>query len=107
MVRAVLRRQPPEPDEDVEVNLTGNRITVTGKREAEQAADTDTYYCCERSYGTFARSFTLPEDVDAEHIRAELKHGVMAIDVPKSPKAQPKRISITGSEKQGEAKAKA
>jgi HSP20 family protein len=86
---------PGVKDEDLEITLTGNRLTIAGKREAEEQQKTDTYYMYERSYGTFARAFTLPEGVDAEHIRTELKAGVLTVVVPKRPEAQPKKIAVT------------
>ena len=52
--------------EDIDINLTGNRLTVSGRREAEEVDESDTVYCCERSYGSFTRSFTLPADVDPD-----------------------------------------
>jgi HSP20 family protein len=85
---------PGVKDEDIEITLTGTRLTITGKREAEQQEQSDTFYVYERSYGTFTRSFTLPEGVDTEHIRTELKDGVLHVIVPKKPEAQPKRITV-------------
>jgi len=48
----------------------------------------------ERSHGSFARSFTMPDGVDAENVAADLKHGVLTLRIPKKPEAQPKRIAI-------------
>lgn len=84
-------------EQDVDLNVTGNRLTVAGKREAEQAEETDTYYCSERSFGAFTRSFTLPEGIDADRIQADLKEGILTVRVPKSAEAQPKRISISSA----------
>ena len=81
-------------EEDLDIQLTGNRLTVSGKREAEKVDESDRYYAYERMYGTFSRSFTLPEGIDAEHVRAELKEGVLNLIVPKKPEVQPKRIQI-------------
>jgi HSP20 family protein len=85
--------------EDLDIALTGNRLTVSGKREEEQRDEGERYYAYERSYGTFSRSFTLPEGVDAEHVQCDLKHGVLTLVLPKKPELQPKRIAIkTGKE---------
>jgi len=90
---------PGIKEQDIEVNVTGNRLTITGKREMEQQDKTDTYYTYERTYGSFVRTFTLPDGVDAEHARAELKNGVLTLAIPKAPEAQPKKIEVKGGEK--------
>ena len=59
------------------MTLTGNRLTVLGKREAETQEQTDTYYAYECSYDDFTRSFTLLEGADANGINADLKDSVL------------------------------
>lgn len=81
--------------EDIDVSCTGNRLSISGKRETEKQEKTETYYTYERSYGNFTRSFTLPEGVDMNNIHADLRDGVLTIDVPKRAEAQPKKISVT------------
>ncbi len=90
---------PGVKTEDVDVSITANRLMIRGKREAEKEEKSDTFYLFERSYGSFARSFTLPEGVDAEHIRADLKDGVLALTLPKRPEVQPKKIDVTAEPK--------
>jgi HSP20 family protein len=91
---------PGVKDSDLEITVTGNRLTVSGNREEEKQEQTDTYYFCERSYGDFTRSFTMPDgEVDTDQIRAELKSGVLAIVVPKRPEVQPKKVTVRSSEK--------
>ena len=85
---------PGVKDKDVDVTLTGNRLSITGKRDTEHQEKTDTYYVYERSYGTFSRAFTLPEGVDGGRIRAELKDGVLSVALPKRPELQAKKIPI-------------
>jgi HSP20 family protein len=85
---------PGVKEGDVEVTVTGNRLTVSGKREAEKEEQNDTYYTCERSYGEFARSFTLPEGVDMNSVNAELHQGVLNISIRKTPQAQAKKIAV-------------
>jgi HSP20 family protein len=80
--------------EDFDVNITGNRLTVSGKRDAEKQEKTDTYYTYERSYGSFTRAFTLPEGIDANGIHADLRDGVLTLNVPKKPEMQPKKIAV-------------
>jgi HSP20 family protein len=85
---------PGIKEEDLEVTSTGNRLTVSGKREAEKEEKDDTYYTYERSYGGFTRSFTLPEHADPAHVKAELTNGELTIVVPKTPAAVAKRIPV-------------
>lgn len=85
---------PGMKEADVEVKLAGDRLTISGKREAEREDKDDTYYAFERSFGTFLRTFTLPDGFDAEHVFAELKDGVLTVVVPKKPLAQARTIAI-------------
>ena len=97
-VRSVLD-VPGIKQADLDVSLTGNRLTITGKREAEKEDKGDTYYTYERSYGSFTRSFTLPEGVNASAIRADLHDGVLSVVLPKTPEAQPKKIPVSTEQK--------
>lgn len=90
---------PGVDEKDVDIQRTGNRLTISGKRESEKEEKGETFYTMERSYGSFARSFTLPDGVDSEHIRADLSNGVLTIVAPKTPEAQPQKISLKSSEK--------
>jgi HSP20 family protein len=81
-------------EEDLDVSLTGNRLTVSGKREEEKRQEEDRYYACERTYGSFSRSFTLPEGVDAEHAEADLSSGVLTITLAKRPEVKPRKIEV-------------
>jgi len=85
---------PGIKENDMSINLTDSRLTVSGKREEEKKQESDTYFSMERSYGTFVRSFTLPEGIDADKVSANLKDGVLTISVPKKPGTQPKQISV-------------
>jgi HSP20 family protein len=85
---------PGVKQEDLDITLTENRLTVSGRRDAEKREEGDRFYAYERSYGTFTRTFTLPEGVDGEHVQADLKEGVLTLVIPKKPEVQPKRISI-------------
>ena len=86
---------PGFKEKDIEITMTGNRLTVSGKREAEKEETTDTYYARECSYGAFTRAFTLPEGTDGnDNIRAELTQGVLTLHLPKRPELQPKRIEV-------------
>lgn len=85
---------PGVKESDLEVRLTQNRLTISGKRESEKVEKTDQYYASERSYGSFTRAFTLPEGIQSDKIQAELKSGVLTLAVPKKPEAQPKKIEV-------------
>lgn len=85
---------PGVKEADLDVRLTQNRLAVSGKRESEKTDKGDTYYTYERAYGSFTRTFTLPEGVDADKIRAELKEGVLTIELPKRPELQPKKVAV-------------
>lgn len=87
---------PGIEEEDLDITLNGNRLTVSGRREAEQRDEGETYYTYERSYGSFARSFTLPEGADAEQVEADLKDGVLTLSVAKKTEHQPRKISLKG-----------
>lgn len=85
---------PGIKEADIDVSFTGDRLSVSGKREMEHKEEKETYYAYERSYGSFSRSFTLPAGVDVEHAKAELKEGVLTIVLPKIPEVQPKKIEV-------------
>jgi HSP20 family protein len=98
---------PGVDEKDLEITLTGDRITVSGKRETEKREESDRFYAYERSYGSFSRAFTLPEGVNADNVDAELKNGVLTIKLPKRPEVQPRRITVGSStgEKKDQVKA--
>jgi len=80
--------------EDIEVTLTGNTLTIKGKRERSEEQKGETYHLIERAYGEFVRSFTLPSTVDPEGISADYKDGVLELRLPKTQKELPRRIPI-------------
>jgi HSP20 family protein len=88
---------PGVKQEDLNISLTGNRLTISGQRNEEKKDEGETHYVHERSFGSFSRSFSLPEGIDAEHVQADLKDGVLNVVVPKKPEVQPKRILIKGA----------
>jgi HSP20 family protein len=85
---------PGIDERELEVTITGNRLTVSGKREAEREEKSDRYYAYERNYGTFTRSFTLPDGADLDKLNAHLEKGVLTLTVPKKPEVQPKKIAV-------------
>ena len=90
---------PGVKDKDVEVKLLGNRLTISGKRDAEHEDKSDSYYTYERSYGSFMRAFTLPDGIDGDHVQADLKEGVLTVAIPKKENAQAKTIAIKSGAK--------
>jgi HSP20 family protein len=82
--------------EDVNIEIHENRLIIPGERETE--AKGDRYHRLERAYGRFERAFWLPTTVDAEHIQASFKNGVLELSLPKSATAKPKQIPITEAE---------
>jgi HSP20 family protein len=85
---------PGVKEKDLEVTMTGNRLNVSGKREEEKEEKSDRYYAYERNYGSFSRSFTLPEGAEVDKLHASLDQGVLTIAVPKKPEVQPKKIAV-------------
>nr|MBK7068563.1 Hsp20 family protein [Deltaproteobacteria bacterium] len=85
---------PGIKEKDLEISMTGNRLTVSGHREAEKRDESDRYYLYERSYGSFSRSFTLPDGVDNTKVAADLKDGVLTMLVPRRPETQPRKINV-------------
>jgi HSP20 family protein len=97
---------PGVEEKDLEVTLTGERLVVSGRREAEKREENERFYAYERTFGSFSRAFTLPEGVEAESVRAELKNGVLTLVVPKRPEVKPRTVKIdVGGEKASELKA--
>jgi len=82
---------------DVEIRLENNNLNIQGQRKFEQVNGKG-YHRIERSYGSFARSFTLPNTVDTERVRADYKNGVLTITLPKKEVAKPRTIRVEVSE---------
>ena len=91
----VLKAELPEIDEkDVHIHVEGNILTLTGERQREEEVKKDHYHRTERFYGTFSRSFALPETVDRDKIKATFKRGIMKLEMPKREEVKPKEIKI-------------
>jgi HSP20 family protein len=86
---------PGFDEQDVDVSVAGNRLTVSGKRENKTENKRESYYYSERSYGSFSRSFVLPEGTDSERIEADMKNGVLTPQVPKAAATQPRKIQLS------------
>jgi HSP20 family protein len=98
---------PGVSEEDLEITIERNRLTVSGQREMEQRDEKDRYYAVERAYGAFTRTFTLPGDIDESRVEAELKEGVLTLKIPKSREQQAKKVQLKGGSGGGAKTAKA
>ncbi len=85
---------PGVDPKDVEVTVENGMLTIRGERQFEKAAEGETYHRVERVYGTFERSFALPNTVDAERIEARYKNGLLTLHMPKREEAKPKPVKI-------------
>lgn len=85
---------PGMREEDIDVSIVGNRLTISGRREEEKRREEEQYFAYERQYGSFSRSFVLPETYDQDRVQAEMKDGVLTVTVPKRPGAQARHIPV-------------
>jgi HSP20 family protein len=86
-------------EEDVNVELDGNVLTISGERKFEHDEQHDGYRRIERSYGSFSRSLTLPDGIDADAVQASFEHGVLEISVPKPEQRKSRRVTIAAGAK--------
>ena len=91
---------PGMKQEDIDVSVVGDMLTIKGERKAETEVKEEDYYCCERSYGGFSRSVALPSTVDAGKIEASYEDGVLEVSLPKAPEVKPKKISVSAKKKE-------
>jgi HSP20 family protein len=85
---------PGVEEKDLDIQLSGNILTVSGKREAEKRDEQANYYAVERSFGAFSRSFQLPAGIDGDKVEAKLVSGVLTLTIPKSTAAKSKKIDV-------------
>jgi HSP20 family protein len=91
----VLKAELPgvNPD-DVEIRVEDNTLYLKGERKFEKEVKEQSYHRVERSYGTFTRTFSLPNSIDADKVSANYKDGVLTLTMPKKEEAKPKTIKI-------------
>jgi HSP20 family protein len=90
---------PGVTEKDVMINVADNAMTITGEKKQEKETKEGNYYRMERSYGSFQRVLSLPDDIDQDNIQANFKHGVLTVTMPRQ-KIVPhtgKTIEITSS----------
>lgn len=91
----IIKAELPEvKKDDVRVTVQDGVLTIFGERRQEQEEKDKRYHRVERSYGSFVRSFTLPEFVDEAKVSAEFKDGVLRLQLPKTEKARPRAIEV-------------
>ena len=85
---------PGMTEEDVNIELENNVLTISGERKTEHEEKHEGYYRLERSAGAFSRSLTLPEGIDPDALAATFDNGVLEVRIPKPVQAQPRRVQI-------------
>lgn len=85
---------PDMKKEDIKLTVHDDVLTITGERKYEKEEKGKKYHRVERAYGSFMRSFTLPDDADASKVVADYKDGLLKVHLPKSEKAKPKSIEV-------------
>jgi len=81
----------------VEIRVEDNTLYLKGERKFEKEVKEQNYHRVERTYGTFTRTFSLPNSVDADKVGANYKDGVLTLTMPKKEEAKPKTIKINVS----------
>jgi HSP20 family protein len=93
--KVTIKADLPEVDQkDLKIEVADGHLTLRGERKLEREEKKGIYRRLERRYGGFARSFTLPETVDADKIVADYDKGVLRIEIPKREEARPKQIPV-------------
>jgi HSP20 family protein len=91
----ILRAEIPGVEEkDIDLKLEGNVLTLKGEKKLQDEHERNDFHRMESFYGSFTRSFTLPETVDRDHIKAEFKNGILMITVPQKPEVKPREIPV-------------
>lgn len=91
----VIRAEIPGVAKDkIKVNLTEDRVDISATLERKKEEKEENYYCCERTYGAWQRSFSLPEKVKSEQAKAKYKDGVLEITLPKTEEEKEKNIEL-------------
>jgi HSP20 family protein len=84
--------------EDINLTLENNTLTLRGERRRDESVKEDRYHRIERAYGSFSRSFTLPNTTDPGRVRADYRDGVLTIALPLREEARPRQIQVEVSE---------
>ena len=96
---------PGIDEKDLDIKVENNMLTISGERKFEKEEKEENFHRIERRYGSFTRSFTLPNTVNTEKIKANYNNGVLNIQLAKREEAKPKQIKVNmGSQKTIEGK---
>src|SRR2546429_10022929 len=91
----VVKADLPEVDpKDLDIRVENNILTIRGERKFEKKVNEENYLRVERSYGSFARSFSLANTVNPDAIKADFQNGVLTLSIPKREEAKPKQIKV-------------
>jgi HSP20 family protein len=91
----VVKADLPEVDpQELDIRVENNLLTIRGERKFEKKVNGDNYLRVERAYGSFSRSFSLANTVNAEAIKADYQNGVLRLAIPKREEAKPKQIKV-------------
>jgi HSP20 family protein len=90
---------PGMKEEDIDVSVVGDTLTIKGERKTETEVKEEDYCRCERSYGSFVRSIPLPSTVNADKIEANYEGGVLEVSLPKVAKVKPKKVKVSAKKK--------
>jgi HSP20 family protein len=91
----VVKADLPEVEaKDLDIRVENNLLTIRGERKFEKKVNEDNYLRVERAYGSFSRSFSLANTVNAEAIKADYQNGVLTLSIPKREEAKPKQIKV-------------
>ena len=91
----VLKADLPDVDEkDLDIQIENNMLTIRGERKFDHEVKEDNYLRIERTYGAFSRSFSLPNTVNPEAIKAEYKNGVLRVELPKRAESKPRQVKV-------------
>jgi len=86
---------PDVNEKDIDVRVENNLLTIRGERKFEKSVSEENFLRVERTYGSFSRSFSLPNTVNAETIGAEYKNGVLTVTLPKREESKPRQVKVT------------
>lgn len=85
---------PGVTEKDIDIRVENNMLTVRGERQFENKVKEDNYLRVERTYGSFSRSFALPNTVNTEAVNAEYKNGVLTVQLPKRAESKLKQVKV-------------